>query len=92
MGTRIYRIRTSKIWFIDWHKNNKVIQWDIKCIEILDKKVMCEWYFKHSCNGNIDEFNGISIVNFNNKNKIIGLKEYMEKTPLMHPYNDNKNN
>lgn len=79
-----------KMWFIDWHKNNKVIQWNIKRVEVLDKKVICEWHFKGSCNGDIDEFNGISVIDFNNKNKIIGLKEYIAETPLVYPYNYNK--
>lgn len=79
-----------KIWFADWHKNNKVIQWDIKKVTVLDKKVICEWYFKGSCNGYIDRFNGVSVVDFNNKNKIVGLKEYMAEIPLVYPYRYNK--
>ena len=76
---------------MDWHKNNKVIQWYIKRVTVLDKKVICEWYFKGACNGDIDKFNGVSVVEFNNKNKIIGLKEYSAEIPLVYPYRYYKN-
>ncbi|MGL4571008.1 MAG: nuclear transport factor 2 family protein [Clostridium sp.] len=89
-GLAYVGIAQVKKWFIDWHKHSKVLKWDIKEVVNLDTKVICQWYFKLSSNDYIEEFNGVSIGNFNNENKIIQLKEYMAKLPLVYPYSFNK--
>lgn len=75
-----------KKWFDDWHKNSEVLNWDIKDIIILDKTFICQWYFKHKHNEDINDFNGVSWIKFNDDNKIIELKEFMSVLPLRYPY------
>ncbi|EOR28081.1 hypothetical protein A500_01165 [Clostridium sartagoforme AAU1] len=71
-----------KDWFKDWHNNNKVIFFEIIELNILDERVICQWEFKSSNSKYINEFKGVSIITFNNKNKIIEIKEYMTKIPI----------
>lgn len=86
-GQAYIGLEQIKAWFIDWHKYNKVMEWDIKELEVLDRKVICNWYFKYFDGNTINEFNGISEILFNDKNKIIKVKEYMSKLPVYYPYN-----
>ena len=75
-----------KDWFKDWHNNNKVIFFEIIELNILDERVICQWEFKSSNRKYINEFKGVSIITFNNKNKIIEIKEYMTKIPITYHY------
>ena len=73
-------------WFTDWNKENTVIKWDIKAFLHDGNTSICEWYFECDCDGNIDGFNGVSIVVFDESNKIELLKEFQSKSPNNYPY------
>lgn len=76
-----------KAWFVDWHKNYKVLQWDIKEMEVLDDKVICDWYFKYNDNGNDLDFNGVSIIRFGKTDKISEIREFISETEIKYPFN-----
>nr|WP_275297892.1 nuclear transport factor 2 family protein [Clostridium sp. YIM B02551] len=73
-------------WFRDWNKRGKVIAWDIKNIVVTENTVICEWYFKNEFDGKVDDFNGVSWINFDKFNKIIQLKEFAATIPNYLPY------
>ena len=73
-------------WFVEWNKENEVLQWEIKGFYHSENTCICEWYFKCKCGGNVDGFNGVSLITFNEEDKIILLKEYQSKTPNIYPY------
>ncbi|SHI95216.1 SnoaL-like domain-containing protein [Clostridium cavendishii DSM 21758] len=85
-GPAYIGINQLKAWFMDWHKNNKVVIWDIKDIIILNNRVICEWYFKYQHKEKIEDFNGISLIRFDNCEKIEELKEFMSTLPIRYPY------
>ena len=73
-------------WFAEWNKENKVLLWEISKFYHAEDSCICEWYFKCDCGGNIDGFNGVSIITFNQVDKIVFLKEFQSKTPNTYPY------
>jgi hypothetical protein len=76
-----------KQWFIDWNKSNTVLKWDIKEI-IEDKKILvAEWYFECEYDRNTSGFDGVSLIEFDENNEIIMVKEFQSKTEHTFPYN-----
>lgn len=73
-------------WFDDWHVNNSVLKWDIKRFVHDNDICICEWYFKCICSNEDGEFDGVSIVEFDSKNKIKWIKEFQSKIPNYYPY------
>ncbi|WP_341479361.1 nuclear transport factor 2 family protein [Clostridium gasigenes] len=79
-------IEEVKLWFENWHVNSKGLIWEIEESIVLEKRIICEWYFKHKHNEDINEFNGVSLIDFDNNNKIIKVKEFMSVLPISYPY------
>ena len=75
-------------WFNEWNKENEVLKWDISGFFHTENTCICEWYFECKCGGNIDGFNGVSIIVFNEADKIVSLKEFQAKTPNIYPYDE----
>ena len=76
----IYRNKKEIIsWFEKWNKQGKVIAWPIEKILINENTCIVEWHFKCNYQKKISEFDGVSIIDFNDQNKIISVKEYQRK-------------
>jgi len=73
-------------WFEDWHDHGDVLVWNINRFIHEGNTVVVEWYFKCDYDEEISEFNGVSIIVFNNENKIINLKEFESKKEHYYPY------
>ena len=73
-------------WFLDWNKSGQVLVWDIKQLLSIDNTIVCEWYFKCDVKGVIADFDGISIIEFNQDDKIVYLKEFKSDIPNRYPY------
>jgi len=73
-------------WFEDWNRENRVLVWDIKKFYHVGDTCICEWYFECDCGGNIDGFNGVSVIDFDEGGKIVALREFQAKTPNDYPY------
>ena len=79
-------IEHIQAWFRDWNKENTVLEWSIKKFYHTENTCICEWFFKCESGGSIDGFNGVSIISFNEMNKVTELKEFQSKTPNIFPY------
>lgn len=86
-GPEYRGIDTIERWFEDWHKRGKVIAWDIKQFIHEGNVVAVEWYFKCEYDGKIGKFDGVSLIEFNDVNRIVNLKEFQSKIPHYYPYN-----
>ena len=63
--------KTVKHWFNEWNTRGKVLIWDIKQFFHKGNQTIVEWYFKNEMNaGSIEEFDGISLVEWTDDNKI----------------------
>ena len=66
-----------KLWFDEWNTRGTVLQWDIKQFFHKGNQTMVEWYFKNQMNdGKVEAFDGISLVEWTNDDKILFLKEF----------------
>ena len=61
-----------KHWFNEWNTRGKVMEWKIKQFFHKDNQTVVEWYFKNEMNnGNIEEFDGMSLIVWTADNKIL---------------------
>ena len=78
---------TVKHWFEEWNTRGKVLVWDIKQFFHKENQTIVEWYFKNKMeNGSIEEFDGISLVEWTPDNKISFLKEFGCNLNNYNPY------
>ena len=85
-GPEYNGIETIESWFEDWNTRGKVLEWDIKQFIHGGNTTAVEWYFKCEYDSNIGEFDGVSIIEFNDNNHIVSLKEFQSKIPHYYPY------
>ena len=78
---------TVKHWFKEWNTRGKVLIWEIKQFFHKDNQTIVEWYFKNEMNtGSIEEFDGVSLVEWTSNNKIKSLKEFGCNLNTYNPY------
>ena len=78
-----------KHWFNEWNTRGKVMEWKIKQFFHKDNQTVVEWYFKNEMNnGNIEEFDGMSLIVWTADNKIKSLKEFGCNLNSYNPYED----
>lgn len=80
-------LATVKHWFNEWNTRGKVLIWEIKHFFHKDNQTVVEWYFKNKMNnGSIEEFDGVSLIEWTSKNKIKFLKEFGCNLHNYNPY------
>ena len=66
-----------KHWFEEWNTRGQVLVWEMKQYFHKEDQTVVEWYFKiRMDNGRIDEFDGMSLVEWTPENQIKFLKEF----------------
>ncbi|NSB32583.1 MULTISPECIES: nuclear transport factor 2 family protein [Clostridium] len=85
-GPEYHGINTIETWFEDWNKRGEVLIWDIKQFVHQGNISVVEWYFKYKYDGEVGEFDGVSLIEFNDDNYIVTLKEFQSKVPHYYPY------
>lgn len=85
-GPEYYGVAELTIWFKNWHHHGKVLEWTIKNMWEHENHITVEWYFKCEYDQNINEFDGVSLIAFNEAEKIISLKEFESKVQHYRPY------
>ena len=78
---------TVKHWFQEWNTRGKVLAWTIKQFFHKNNQTICEWYFKNRMdNGSVEEFDGLSLIEWTDGNKIKLLKEFGCNLNRYNPY------
>ena len=78
-----------KLWFDEWNTRGTVLQWNIKQFFHKESKTIVEWYFKNQMkNGNVEAFDGVSLIEWTGDNKISFLKEFGCNINNYDPYQD----
>ncbi|MFT8347578.1 nuclear transport factor 2 family protein [Clostridium saccharoperbutylacetonicum] len=85
-GPEYHGINTIETWFKEWNKRGEVLTWDIKQFIHQGNISVVEWYFKYQYDGEVGEFDGVSLIEFNDDNCILSLKEFQSKVPHYYPY------
>ena len=73
-------------WFNDWHKRGRVLSWDIKNIYEIQTVVIVEWNFQCKWDGEISDFDGVTIAEFDENGLIFNLREFQSKSEHYFPY------
>lgn len=73
-------------WFHDWNQCGAVLKWEIKRMLHQGALTVAEWYFLCEHQGETSGFDGVSIVEFNDRGKILKLEEYQSKAEHCVPY------
>ena len=82
-------IAIVKHWFQEWNTRGKVVVWEIKQFFHKENQTIVEWYFKNGMNnGDIEEFDGISLIEWTEDNKIKSLKEFGCNRNTYNPYQE----
>ncbi len=89
-GPEYHGLEVIQRWFNDWNMRGRVLVWDIKKFIHQNNFTAVEWYFKCEYDGEIGEFDGVSLIEFNADNYIINLKEFQSKIPHYYPYEPEK--
>lgn len=76
-GPEYKGVQKIRMWLEEWNTRGTVLTWEIKQFFHKDNQTIVEWYFKNTVNeGKIEEFDGMSLIVWNEQNKIISLKEF----------------
>ena len=86
-GPQYYTRMLIKHWFEEWNTRGKVVAWEIKQFFHKGNQTVVEWYFKNVMeNGRIEEFDGCSLVEWAEDNRIKSLKEFGCNLHRYNPY------
>lgn len=85
-GPEYFGIEQVLQWFQDWNKNGIVHIWEIKQFIEQDKVCVVEWYFECEYQKELSGFDGVSIIEFDENNKIIHVKEFQSQKEHNYPY------
>ena len=76
-GPRYEGAAKIKPWFDEWNRRGTVVQWEIKQFIHSEKQTITEWKFKAEMDsGSVEEFDGVSLVEWSQEGKIVFLKEF----------------
>jgi len=76
-GPEYKGVQKIRMWLEEWNTRGTVLTWEIKQFFHKDNQTIVEWYFKNTVNEEkIEEFDGMSLIVWNEQNKIISLKEF----------------
>ena len=76
-------------WFREWNARGKVLVWEIKGYFHREDQTVVEWYFRNQMNdGRVEQFDGLSLVEWTPDNKIRALKEFGCNLDRYDPYRD----
>lgn len=73
-------------WFINWNMKGKVTEWSIKQFIHQNNISVVEWFFQCNYENCTDGFDGVSIITFNDENKMTSVKEFQSKAEHYFPY------
>ncbi|MBO5449836.1 MAG: nuclear transport factor 2 family protein [Ruminococcus sp.] len=66
-----------RLWFVEWNTRGTVLQWDIRQFFHKGDQTVVEWYFKNTVNGgDAEAFEGMTLIEWTEDNKISCLKEF----------------
>lgn len=85
-GPQYFGISQIQRWFADWNLRGSVLQWDIKNVLESGNALCVEWYFRCEYDGVVDEFDGVSWIEFDEQGKIKALREFQSKAEHHFPY------
>lgn len=88
-GPEYIGIAKIRHWFDEWNTRATVLQWNIKQYFHKGQQTIVEWYFRNQMNdGRVEAFDGMSLVEWTQDDKICFLKEFGCHENRYDPYRD----
>ena len=76
-------------WFQEWNTRGRVVRWDIRQFFHKGDQTIVEWSFRNEMNdGRVEEFDGLSLVQWDEAGRIAFLREFGCNTRNYDPYRD----
>ena len=76
-------------WFQEWNTRGRVVRWDIRQFFHKGDQTIVEWSFRNEMNdGRVEEFDGLSLVQWDQAGRIAFLREFGCNTRNYDPYRD----
>lgn len=76
-------------WFREWNTRGRVVRWNIGRFFHHGSTTVVEWNFRcEMSDGIVQEFDGVSVVEWNSDERIVSLKEYGCNKNNYYPYAD----
>ena len=92
-GPQYNNLSEISYWFDEWNTRGTVKKWDILEITHNKDKTFVEWkFFCKMNNGEVQKFDEVSIIKWNELNKIIYLKEFGCNEDTYNPYKEKQEN
>lgn len=85
-GPEYRGLEQVKRWFEDWNRRGRVLEWTISRVLEAGRSVVAEWYFRCEYDGSIGGFDGVTIADFDERGKIVRLREFQSKAEHVYPY------
>ncbi len=85
-GPEYHGAEKIKLWFDEWNTRGTVLTWKVKQFFHKNNQTIVEWYFKNKMNdGIIEAFEGISLIQWTEDNRICFLKNSDVRKIVMIP-------
>ena len=76
-------------WFQEWNTRGRVVRWDIRQFFHKGDQTIVEWSFRNEMNdGRVEQFDGLSLVQWDEAGRIAFLREFGCNTRNYDPYRD----
>lgn len=86
-GPEYHGVEAIRHWFDEWNRRGQVLVWDIRQFFHKDGQTAVEWYFKNKmADGRVEEFEGVSLVRWNDAGRIARLQEFGCNVNRYDPY------
>ncbi len=86
-GTGYIGIGQMLRWQNEWVEHGKVIDWSISDILFSQGTYTVCWKFSCCYDGNESTFNGVSLISFNEENRMTYVREFAAQADIAFPYN-----
>lgn len=86
-GPEYHGIDKIRHWFNEWNTRGAVLKWDITGFFHKENQTVTQWYFENKMdNGKVEAFEGMTLVQWTQDDKIKCLKEFGCNVNRYDPY------
>lgn len=90
-GPEYHGIDKIRHWFNEWNTRGTVLKWDIAGFFHKENQTVTQWYFENKMdNGKVEAFEGMTLVQWTQDDKIECLKEFGCNINRYDPYEKGK--
>ncbi len=75
-------------WFADWNARGRVLEWRTDRFLHSGDSCAVEWYFRCDYDGEVSDFDGVTLVDFGSDARILRLREFQSKAEHEFPYGE----